>query len=231
MRLLIINPNTSRGVTARIDAAAQAVAQRGDQFVTRCPSFGPELIVTPQDADAARRAVVETVLDHPAPCDGVVLASFGNTGAPEVRAMRPDIPVLGIAQAAFKTVRSFGGRFGIVTFGGAVVAGLQSGVETEGLSDGLLGISHVKTDDFGDPATVQERYHSELAALCVDMEKRGASSIVMGGGPLAGLAARLSTRVSVPLIDGTQAAIMQIRAQVEKSFPEAASENGAAAKT
>ncbi|MFK7763730.1 MAG: aspartate/glutamate racemase family protein [Roseobacter sp.] len=217
MRLLVINPNTSPGVTARIDAAAQDAAQPGDHFTTLCPAYGPELIVTQADADQANRAVVDTARDYSAPLDGIVLASFGNTGATDVSALRPDIPVIGIAQAAFHAVRSIGGPFGIVTFGKALVPGLQAETEKENLREALLGISYLPSTDFGDPATVQQRYHADLAALCHEMQNRGAASIVMGGGPLAGLASRLSSEISIPLIDGTQAAIEMIRSLHNKS--------------
>lgn len=211
MRLLIINPNTSRGVTERIRDAANAVALDRDDFTTVCPAYGPDLIVTNEDAEHAKRAVLDTVQTYTAPCDGIVLASFGNTGAKEVRALRKDIPVIGIASAAFCAVRALGGPFGIVTFGKGLVPGLQSEVEKAGLGDLLTGISYVPDEDFGDPATVQFRYREKLAALCAQVHRHGASSIVMGGGPLAGLAPRLSKACPVPIIDGTQAAINLMR--------------------
>lgn len=211
MRLLIINPNTSVGVTKRIQDAANAVALDHDDFTTLCPSYGPELIVTDEDAEQAKHAVVDTVRAYTAPCDGIVLASFGDTGAEEVRALRKDIPVIGIASAAFCAVRALGGPFGIVTFGKGLVPGLQTTAEEAGLGDALLSVSYLPGEDFGDPATVQFRYHEELAALCAQVHGRGAASIVMGGGPLAGLAPRLSSACPVPVIDGTQAAINLMR--------------------
>ncbi|MDU8913071.1 aspartate/glutamate racemase family protein [Aestuariicoccus sp. MJ-SS9] len=214
MRLLILNPNTSRGVTERIGAAAEAVALPGDAFTTICPADGPELIVTEADAEEARRAVVDTVKGYTAPCDGIVLASFGNTGARDVRALRGDIPVFGIASAAFSAVRALGGPFGIVTFGKELVPGLQAQVDESGLGQALLGITYVPGDDFGDPGTVQDRYRDDLAALCRQMCARGAASIVLGGGPLAGLATSLARDCPVPVIDGTQAAINLMRTLV-----------------
>ncbi|ABV92700.1 hydantoin racemase [Dinoroseobacter shibae DFL 12 = DSM 16493] len=212
MRLLVINPNTSRGVTNRIREAADAMALPGDRFTTLCPAYGPELIVTEQDAALARQAVVDTVRGFKGPCDGIVLASFGNTGADPVRALRPSIPVVGIASAAFATARALGGPFGIVTFGKGLVPGLQAKVDEAGLSDALLGISCVAGEEFGDPGEVQTRFRSELEALCADMHQRGARSIVMGGGPLAGMARSLAPTCPIPIIDGTQAAISLIRA-------------------
>lgn len=211
MRLLIVNPNTSKGVTARIREAADAAAQPGDTFTTVCPDFGPELIVTQADADEASRAVLETVKAHDAPCDGIVLASFGNTGAEAVRALHPDIPVIGIATAAFSVAGALGGPFGIVTFGQSLVPGLQDKANEAGLGSRLIATAAVQTEDFGDPGTVQHRYAAELGHLCAQMHQRGATCVVMGGGPLAGLAAKLAPTSPLPLIDGTQAAINIIR--------------------
>ncbi|MFK7880882.1 aspartate/glutamate racemase family protein [Roseobacter sp.] len=211
MRLLIVNPNTSSSVTQRIRAAAAAMAQPGDVFTTLCPDCGPELIVTDADAQEARHAVVATIRQHAEPCDGIVLASFGNTGAEEVRALRKDVPVIGIASAAFSAALVLGGPFGIVTFGKALVPGLRAKVEELGLDDRLLGIAYLPGDDFGDPGTVSERYRDELAELCDTMVRRGSTSIVMGGGPLAGLASVLSEDCPVPVIDGTQAAVNLMR--------------------
>lgn len=214
MRLLIINPNTSKGVTARIKAAADAAARPGDRFTTLCPTFGPELIVTDADADHASHAVLETVKAYKGDCDGIVLASFGNTGDEAVRLLRPDIPVIGIAAAAFSIASAVGGNFGIVTFGPSLVPALQAKAEEAGLGPKLLGTLAVDTDDFGDPGTVQDRYVNEMGRLCENMHERGASCVVMGGGPLAGMAAKLAPTSPVPLIDGTHGAINILRTLV-----------------
>lgn len=214
MRLLIINPNTSKGVTARIKEAADAVALPNDHFTTLCAAFGPELIVTAADADQASRAVVEAVKAHDDPCDGIVLASFGNTGAEEVRALRPDIPVIGIASAAFSIAAALGGPFGIVTFGQSLVPDLEAKAEEAGLGSLLFGTCALNVNDFGDPGTVQDRYAKDLGELCAQMHQRGATSLVMGGGPLAGLASKLAPSSPIPLIDGTQGAINILRTVV-----------------
>lgn len=214
MRLLILNPNTSKGVTDRIGETAETVMQPEDRFTTLCPAHGPELIVTEADAARASRAVVDTVKAYDAPCDGIVLASFGNTGAEAVRALRPDIPVIGIATAAFSVARALGGPFGIVTFAPALLPGLTAKADEAGLGSKLIATAAVETSDFGDPGMVQSRYAGELQELCALMVRRGATSIVMGGGPMAGFAARLAPDFPLPLIDGTIAAINIMRTVV-----------------
>ncbi len=216
MRLLIVNPNTSQGVTARIAEAAQAVALPTDDFTTVSAAFGPELIVTEEDARHAIKGVVATVEAHEGPVDGIILASFGDTGAREIRRLRPGTPVIGIAGAAFATVRALGGTFGIVTFGDSVAPPLLRKVEETGLADSFLGIASVKDGDKGDPGKVQSRLHAELKALCHDIVNRGADAIVLGGGPLAGLARTLGPSIPVPIVDGTQAAIGLMRAAADQ---------------
>lgn len=212
MRLLIVNPNTSEGVTARIRAAAEAAARPTDRFITTSAAFGPELIVTRADAEQAARGVVETVAAHDGPLDGVILASFGDTGAAEVRAMHPGLPVIGIAGAAFAVVRALETPFGIVTFGAELEPGLRAKARETGVDPLLLGIGYASSQPIGDPGTVQTRFFDEMLALCNDMTARGAGAIVLGGGPLAGMAQALAPHCARPLIDGTGAAVTLMRA-------------------
>lgn len=211
MRLLIVNPNTSAGVTDRIRAAARMVACPGDSFTTTCAAFGPELIVTEADGEEATRGVLARVAAHPDPVDGIVLASFGDTGADAVRAAYPGLPVVGLAGAAFAAARALGGRPAVVTFARPVVAGLRDMAARHGLLKDLAGIVSLPLSDAGDPGLIQEVHGPALAALVRQTVRSGASSIVMGGGPLAGFASRIGPSVEVPVIDGVQAAIGVIR--------------------
>ncbi len=224
MRLLIVNPNTSAGVTARIAAAAEAVAGPGDSFVTRSAAFGPDLIVTDADAAEAVDGVLATVRAVRAPLDGIVLASFGDTGAAEVRAACPGLPVIGIAGAAFAAARALGGPVGIVTFSDSLVPGLRAMAGRHGLGPSLMGVAAVPGRDPGDPGTVQDRLGAEMTDLCRDMQARGAACIVLGGGPLAGLARRIGPLLRIPVIDGTQAAIGLIRAMADRAAAAAAAQ-------
>lgn len=216
MRLLIVNPNTSQGVTARIAEAAQAVALPADDFTTVSAAFGPELIVTEEDARHAIKGVIATVEAHEGQVDGIILASFGDTGAEDIRRLRPGLPVIGIASAAFATVRALGGQFGIVTFGDSVAPPLLRKVEETGLLDRFLGIASIKDGDKGDPGKVQSHLQADLKELCHEMVNKGADAIVLGGGPLAGLARTLGPSIPVPVVDGTQAAIGLMRAAADE---------------
>ncbi|MCU4653003.1 aspartate/glutamate racemase family protein [Roseibacterium sp. SDUM158016] len=211
MRLLIVNPNTSAGVTARIDAAAQAVAQPGDRFTTVSAASGPALIVTEADAEAATAGVLQAIERHDGPIDGIVLASFGDTGAEEVRMRHPRLPVLGIAEAAFGEVRRIGGPFAIVTFAPEVAGPLSEKAAEHGVADLLIRVASPAVPLAHDPADVADAMLHVLLDLCRGCVSDGARSVVLGGGPLAGVADRIASACPVRVVDGTQAAIGQLR--------------------
>lgn len=219
MHILIVNPNTSEGVTQRIQAAAEAVARPDDVFLTRSAAFGPSLIVTPEDADVAVEGVRATVRAATERIDGIVLASFGDTGAEEVRMERPHLPVMGIGSAAFSAARALGGRVGVVTFGPTLVPALCQMAEANGLTRDLLRIEAVPEGEQGDPGTVQARLADALLERCHAAAAGGVRSIILGGGPLAGLARVLGPQIPVPIIDGTQAAIGLMRAVADPARP------------
>lgn len=214
MRVLIVNPNTSEGATQRIDAAAQAVARDEDIFTTVSAAFGPKLIVTEQDGLDAVAGVLASVQAHESALDGIVLASFGDTGAAAVREAYPDIPVIGIAGAAFAAARCLGGQFSIVTFDESLAPALRDRALFYGMQDNLHRVVAVPHVGAFDAATVQVDRFDAIQQLCVDCAKDPITSIIIGGGPAAGLARRINPKRKIAMIDGTQSAIGLLRGAV-----------------
>ena len=211
MKLLIINPNSSATVTRRIDDAAQAACQPGEQITTICAVGAPDLIVTPDDARIAACAVTRTLEEWSEPIDGIILASFGDTGLEAVRA-RTSKPVVGIAQSAYAMASVIGPHMSIVSFSPAMAEALRKTAEGYGHAARLRAMHMVEGATWGDPGEIQATLAPQLLSLCQKSAREdGVNSIVLGGGPLAGLAARLQPRVSVPVIDGTTAAIATLR--------------------
>jgi len=214
MRLLIVNPNTSAGVTRNIDAAAQAVAGAHDSFKTVSAAFGPDLIITEQDGMDAVAGVMASIDAHVADADGIILASFGDTGTDAVREAYPHIPVVGIASAAFAAAQCLGGKFSIVTFDDTLVAALRDRSAFHGMSETLHRAIGVSDSSPFDAAHVQRERFEGINALCLDCAKDPITSIVLGGGPLAGMAAQISLPQGIAIIDGTQAAVGILRASI-----------------
>ena len=216
MRVLIVNPNTSEGVTQRIDTAAQTAARPGDRFTTVSAVSGPSLIVTSDDATQALDGVLKAIAQHQKNVDGIILASFGDTGIECVR-QRTTKPVAGIAHAALTTAAALG-RFAIVSFSPSVAPSLKGIVAHYGLLEHFDAVHVLSDAEWSDPGEIQIELKTPLLRLCRDVAERcGIDAIVLGGGPLAGLAGQFQSEVPVPLIDGTTAAIAQLRGIVESA--------------
>ncbi len=219
MRLLIINPNSSATVTARIDAAAQAACQPGEEVTTIRATGAPELIVTVADAQRAEQAVTQTIAAWTQPVDGVILASFGDTGLDAVRA-QTNMPVVGIAQSAYAMASVLGPRMSIVSFAPTMADALRKTALGYGHGDRLVAMHMVEGSSWDDPGEIQVTLAPQLLDLCqFSAREDRVGSIVLGGGPLAGLAARIQAQVPVPVIDGTTAAIATLRVALGTAPP------------
>jgi allantoin racemase len=89
VRLLVINPNATAAMTARIETIARAMLPREVEVIARTNAAGPPAIQGPEDGAAAlpgllaevRRGLAEAV-------DAVVIACFDDTGLAEARGAR-----------------------------------------------------------------------------------------------------------------------------------------------
>ena len=76
---------------------------------------------------------------------------------------------------------------------------------------------------FGDPREqVASEREDALVELCrAAVEQDGADVILLGGAPLAGLAARVASRVPVPLVEQVHAAVLQVETLVRLKMRKA----------
>ncbi|MDM7480628.1 MAG: aspartate/glutamate racemase family protein [Halomonas sp.] len=211
MRLLVINPNSSASVTHHIAAAARLAAAPDDEIWAVEAIGAPPLIVDEADARRAEQAVVNTVRGIEQPMDGVIVASFGDTGADALRAFLP-CPVVGIGHAALLTAAALGGPFAMVSFAPAVVPSMRAVVESYGMQHLLSDIYVIDMPLPEAPGDIQLVTADALLALCRRVEAQGeCRSIILAGGPLAGLAAQFSAQLSLPVIDAPTAAVHLLR--------------------
>lgn len=207
MKLLLVNPNTSTGMTADMTATAQQVAAPGTLVVGRQPSFGPLSIEGHFDEAFGAAGVAEQV--HGAAGEGfdaVVIACFGDPGLDAARELT-DAPVLGIAEAAFHAASFVASGFSVVTTmtrtcGIAERLVLRYGYErscrgVHGTDIPVLALEHCGED------VVTQIEAAARHALAHDRSE----AIVLGCGGMAALCRTLQGRLGVPVIDGVTAAV------------------------
>ena len=98
MRLLMLNPNTSAGVTDLIVAAAQAVASPGTEILPATASRGVPYIATRAEAIIGGAIALEMMAELHEKVDAAVIAAFADPGLGGARELFP-IPVIGLAEA------------------------------------------------------------------------------------------------------------------------------------
>ena len=102
MNIVVINPNTTAAMTARIGTTAKAVAQPGTHIIAIQPSAGPASIEGYADEAMALPHMLEALYSAQAnnpDVAGYVIACFDDTGLDAARCVL-DAPVVGIGEAA-----------------------------------------------------------------------------------------------------------------------------------
>jgi allantoin racemase len=208
VKILLLNPNTTREVTDLLLAAAQAVAAPGTELVPATATRGVPYIATRAEAQIGGAIALEVLAEHHARVDAAIIAAFGDPGLFGARELF-DIPVVGMAEAAMLTACMLGRRFSIVTFAQALGPWYRECVEMHGMGERCAGIRTLE-GSFRSISAVQE----EKEELLIELAHRAirddeADVIILGGAPLAGLAAKVRDRVPVPLVDQAAAAVKQ----------------------
>lgn len=206
MRILMINPNTTAAMTDKMVAEARRIVPAGTIVVGATGRFGGQYVATRATYAIAGHAALDAYAEHGADADVVALSCFGDPALFALREVAHQ-PVVGMAEAACMEALRTGGKFAIVTGGERWKPMLEEFVSLIDLSAHLAGIRTVAPTG-GDIARDPEGSLNLLAeACCAAADDFGASSVILGGAGLAGLAERIAHRVHVPLIDSVHAVI------------------------
>ena len=213
MRILMVNPNTTRSVTDILLHAAEAVAAPGTEIVPLTAPRGVPYIATRAEAQIGGAVALEMIAEHQHGIDAVIVAAFGDPGLLGARELF-DMPIVGMAEAPMLTACMLGRRFSIVTFASALGPWYEDCVEMHGLSGRCAGVRTL-SGAFRSISEVQDEKETLLIDLAnAVVQEDEADVIILGGAPLAGLASKVKDRIPVPLVDPIQAAVKQAEALV-----------------
>lgn len=216
MEILVINPNTTASMTAKIATAARAVARPGTQIIAANSQNGPASIQGFLDVATCVPGLLEEVKRHP-DVDAIVIACFDDTGLDAVRSLT-SVPVLGIGEAAYHAASMIATKFSVVTTLSCSVPGLENNLMRYGL---VQKCARVRATDIpvlkleeGDPATLF-KIRSEIREA-IDQDK--AEAIVLGCAGMTDLMAQLSDEFGLPVIDGVAAGVAFAEALVNNNL-------------
>lgn len=206
MKLLLINPNTSQSITDLVLAEARKIAAPDTELAAVTGRFGGRYVASRATYAIAGHAALDAYAEHGQSADVVVLACFGDPALMALKEVASQ-PVVGMAEASCQTAAANGGRFAIVTGGERWGPMLREFVASIGLGDRLATIETVAPTGAAIASDPEKALDLLARACCACVEHHGASSVILGGAGLAGLASRIAARVPVPLIDSLAACI------------------------
>jgi allantoin racemase len=228
MQLLLINPNTTAEITDLVVRHARVFAAPGTTLVGATGRFGARYVATRAAYAIAAHAALDAYAEQGDSADAVILACFGDPGLGALRELAHQ-PVLGLAEAACQAAARQSGRFAIVTGGERWGPMLEEFVASIGLAHHLAGVTTVAPSG-ADIARDPDAALTLLTDACnAAIDKHQASTVILGGAGLAGIAPRIAARVRAPLIDPLQVAVHA--AQLLAAAPPAKPASGSYAPT
>ena len=205
MRILVINPNTTASMTAKIGIAAASVASDGTEIVAVNPVDGPPSIEGYFDEVFAVPGIIAEMGKAPA-ADAYVIACFDDTGLDAARCAA-EAPVIGIGEAAFHLASLVAGKFSVVTTLARSVPAIEHNLAKYGLASRCARVrsSEVAVLDLEMPdSNARHKISDEIARA---ISEDGAEAIVLGCAGMADLAHSLSQEHGVPVLDGVACAV------------------------
>ncbi len=213
MRLLVVNPNTTAGMTETIAAAARSAAASGTVIDALNPSMGPVSIEGYYDEAFALPGLLSEIgAAERRGCDGAVIACFDDTGLDAARALAT-MPVVGICEAAMHLAAPIAGRFAVVTTLSRSIPPLEALARRYGVGDRCrIRASEIPVLDLEHPTpAIYGRLLDECRkAIAHDH----AEAIILGCAGMTALAAKLATELGLPVIDGVVAGVKLVEALV-----------------
>ncbi len=213
-RILVINPNSNRNVTAGIDAAVAPMRTTGGPEI-ECVTLaeGPPGIETQAHVESVVAPLCRAIATRDNDCDAFVVACFSDPGLYAAREATKR-PVLGIAECGMLTALTLGERFGIIAILPRSVPRHLRYVGTRGLEarfagDRPIGLTVAELSD-------DSRTLSRMIEVGRDLRERdGADVVVMGCAGMAQYRDRLQEAIGIPVVEPTQAAVGMAVARVQ----------------
>jgi allantoin racemase len=208
MKILLLNPNTTSEVTELLHAAGSRVASPATELVAATAKRGVPYIASRAEAQIGGAIALEMLAEAGAGFDAAIIAAFGDPGLFGARELF-SFPIIGLAEAAMLTACMVGQRFSIVTFSPTLAPWYDECVVLHGLETRCTGIRALD-ESFRSISGVQAEKEDALVRLAnLAVERDHADVVILSGAPLAGLADKVKTRISVPVIDPIAAAVRQ----------------------
>jgi allantoin racemase len=211
MRVLVVNPNTTASMTAKIGTAARAASSKDTEIIAVNPDMGPASIEGYYDeALALPGLLMEIARGEAGGADGAVIACFDDTGLDAARALA-NMPVVGICEAALAAAGMIATRISVVTTLSRSAVPIEALVRRYGFAErAYVHAADIPVLSLEDPAS--DASATLRAAIAVALKADKSDAVVLGCAGMADLARDLSAEFGVPVVDGVSAGVRMVEA-------------------
>lgn len=213
MRLLLINPNSSAHITERLATSARCVLVPHDTLTAVTAEGSPAVVRSAPDLQQANSNAQLLAHQHASTHDAILLAISLDGAAVLLRKQFPNLPVVGMTEAALLTACLRAERIGLLTLGASILPLYKDRVAQIGISSRMVAYAAPEAPTaFGaDAKGIVPEFLDVLTAATEGLRSAGAQVIVLAGAVLCGYAEALEKRCALPVLDGVQCATRQLR--------------------
>jgi allantoin racemase len=201
MKILVLNPNTSKIVTEKIANKIRQVARPDVHVDIKQIEHGPESLESYYDEALATPYSIQAVVKaNDDGYDAIILAAFCDPGLEALKEISK-VPVYGIEETAFSVALLLGHKFSILTEKQHKISVKNQHVRKYGLQDRYASVRALAmgvVEIAENPEKVKE-VGIQLARKMI--EDDGAEVIIMGCASMAGYSEDLQKELGIPVID------------------------------
>ena len=205
-KICIINPNTTKAMTHKIDLTAKIFANVDTEIISVEPNIGPESIEGYYDEAFCIPGLIEEINNN-INADGYIIACFDDTGLDAVRSIT-DKPVIGIGEAAYHVASIVSGNFSVITTLSRSINPLKHNLKKYGLFEKCVSISAIEVPVLD----LEEISNDNLDKLNKGIEKTiledNSEAIILGCAGMSNLAKDLELNHGLPVIEGVSSAVV-----------------------
>ena len=205
-KICIINPNTTRAMTQKIDLTAKKFASADTEIVSVEPNVGPESIEGFYDEAFCIPGLVEEIEKY-SDADSYIIACFDDTGLDVIRSIT-EKPVIGIGEAAYHIATMVAGNFTVITTLSRSIRPLTHNLKKYGLFENCVKVTAIEVPVLDLENISKDNLDKLNKGIQDTIENDNAESIILGCAGMADLAKSLETRHQLPVIEGVSSAIV-----------------------
>ncbi len=211
MKILCINPNSSREVTEGIEKICKSYALPDTELEVQYIKEAPSGIESYQDAAIAERYLLERFQEWEKEYDGFIIACHSDIGIDLLRELTVK-PVIGIGESSMLFALPLGHKFSILSLKRKKIPQKEDLVRKYGLENRCASI---RATGLGVVATDEDKREKLIKEGFSAVKEDGAEVLILGCAGMAGLDKIIEKIVKVPVIDGLVCALMIIESLVK----------------